>query len=213
MKTLLPALLVALVAGGVWAVDPVVPNPAPSIPSEEKPAMPATKNPTVRLSTSMGDVTIELYPEQAPVSVSNFLAYVDSDFYNGTVFHRVIPGFMIQGGGFTAEMGQKPTRAAIKNEADNGLLNTRGTLAMARTMVVDSATSQFFVNTVDNTFLNFKNKTPQGYGYAVFGKVIDGMDVIDKIEKVRTGNKGPHQNVPVEAVTILKAERLAAPAE
>ena len=131
MKTLLPALLVALVAGGVWAVDPVVPNPAPSIPSEAKPAMPATKNPTVRLSTSMGDVTIELYPEQAPVSVSNFLAYVDSDFYNGTVFHRVIPGFMIQGGGFTAEMGQKPTRAAIKNEADNGLLNTRGTLAMA----------------------------------------------------------------------------------
>ena len=175
--------------------------------------MPATKNPTVRLSTSMGDVTIELYPEQAPVSVSNFLAYVDSDFYNGTVFHRVIPGFMIQGGGFTAEMGQKPTRAAIKNEADNGLLNTRGTLAMARTMVVDSATSQFFVNTVDNTFLNFKNKTPQGYGYAVFGKVIDGMDVIDKIEKVRTGNKGPHQNVPVETVSILNTERLAAPAE
>lgn len=175
--------------------------------------MPVAKNPTVRLSTSMGDVTIELYPEQAPVSVSNFLAYVDSDFYKGTVFHRVIPGFMIQGGGFTAEMGQKPTRAAIKNEADNGLLNTRGTLAMARTMVVDSATSQFFVNTVDNTFLNFKNKTPQGYGYAVFGKVIDGMDVIDKIEKVRTGNKGPHQNVPVEAVSILKAERLAAPAE
>jgi cyclophilin family peptidyl-prolyl cis-trans isomerase len=213
MKTLLPALLSALVAGGVWAIDPAVPNPASSTSTEKETAMPATKNPTVRLATSMGDVTIELYPEQAPVSVSNFLAYIDGGFYSGTVFHRVIPGFMIQGGGFTADMAQKPTRAAIKNEADNGLLNTRGTLAMARTMVVDSATSQFFINTVDNTFLNFKSKTPQGYGYAVFGKVIDGMDVIDKIEKVRTGNKGPHQNVPVETVSILKAERLAASAE
>lgn len=170
-------------------------------------------NPTVKMSTSMGDVTIELFADKAPISVANFLAYVDANFYDGTIFHRVMPNFMIQGGGFTADMAQKPTRGQIKNEADNGLLNTRGTLAMARTMVVDSATCQFFVNTIDNGFLNFKSKSPQEYGYAVFGKVTAGMDVVDQIEKVQTGNKGSHQNVPVKPVTILSIRRLTPVAE
>ncbi len=174
--------------------------------------MPATANPTVRLTTSLGDITLELFADKAPLSTANFLAYTDDKFYDGTVFHRVIPNFMLQGGGFTEAMVQKPTQKPIKNEADNGLRNTRGTVAMARTMVVDSATSQFFINTVDNAFLDFKGPTQQGYGYAVFGKVIDGMDIVDKIEKVQTGNRGPHQNVPVSPVTILKVTRIEAAA-
>ena len=134
----------------------------------------------------------------------NFMEYAKAGHYDGTVFHRVIDGFMIQGGGFTADMNQKQTRAPIRNEAANGLKNTRGTIAMARTMVVDSATSQFFINLVDNDFLDFQTPTPQGFGYAVFGEVTDGMAVVDAIAKVKTGFAGPHQNVPEEAIVIKR---------
>ncbi|HGX93961.1 MAG TPA: peptidyl-prolyl cis-trans isomerase [Candidatus Tenderia sp.] len=158
----------------------------------------------VIFSTNMGDITIELFPEEAPVTVENFLKYVDDGFFDGTIFHRVIPGFMIQGGGFTADMAQKPTREAIKNEADNGLKNERGTLSMARTNVVDSATSQFFLNVADNAFLDHGSRD---FGYAVFAKVVDGMDVADQIAAVKTGNKGGHQDVPVEPVIINSARR------
>ena len=156
------------------------------------------------IETSMGSITVELDDEKAPVTVKNFLDYAASGHYDGTIFHRVIDGFMIQGGGFTKAMDQKPTKAPIKNEASNGLTNKRGTIAMARTMVVDSATSQFFINLVDNDFLNFRAPTPQYYGYAVFGKVTDGMDVVDRIAKVKTGFAGPHQNVPEVPVVIRK---------
>ena len=160
------------------------------------------KNPMVLMLTSLGDVKIELDAEKAPVSVQNFLAYVNDKFYDGTVFHRVIPNFMIQGGGFDAAMQQKPTKAPIKNEAGNGLKNLTGTLAMARTNVVDSATAQFFINVKDNAFLDHKNETPAGFGYAVFGKVVDGMDVVRKIERVKTSSAGMHQDVPVDQVVI-----------
>ncbi|MBQ8113899.1 MAG: peptidyl-prolyl cis-trans isomerase [Kiritimatiellae bacterium] len=160
------------------------------------------------IETSMGSITLELDDAKAPVTVANFLDYAKEGHYDGTIFHRVIDGFMIQGGGFTKAMDQKPTKAPIKNEAANGLLNKRGTIAMARTMVVDSATSQFFINLVDNDFLNFRAPTPQFFGYAVFGKVTDGMDVVDKIAKVKTGNSGMHQNVPEEPVVIKKVHVL-----
>lgn len=156
------------------------------------------------IETSMGTITLELDEAKAPVTVANFAQYAKDGFYDGTIFHRVIDGFMIQGGGFTKDMNQKETRAAIRNEAMNGLKNARGTIAMARTSVVDSATSQFFINLVDNDFLDFQNPTPQGFGYAVFGRVTDGMDVVDAIAKVRTGNVGYFQNVPAETVTIRK---------
>ena len=164
------------------------------------------------IETSMGSITVELDDEKAPITVKNFLDYAASGHYDGTIFHRVIDGFMIQGGGFTKAMDQKPTKAPIKNEAANGLTNKRGTIAMARTMVVDSATSQFFINLVDNDFLNFRAPTPQYYGYAVFGKVTDGMDVVDKIAKVKTGFAGPHQNVPEEPIVIKKVHVAAEPA-
>ncbi len=160
------------------------------------------------IETSMGSITLELDDAKAPVTVANFLDYAKAGHYDGTIFHRVIDGFMIQGGGFTKAMDQKPTKAPIKNEAANGLLNKRGTIAMARTMVVDSATSQFFINLVDNDFLNFRAPTPQFFGYAVFGKVTDGMEVVDKIAKVKTGNSGMHQNVPEEPVVIKKVHVL-----
>jgi cyclophilin family peptidyl-prolyl cis-trans isomerase len=168
------------------------------------------KQPMVLLSTTLGDIKVELYPDKAPISVQNFLDYVKSGYYDGTTFHRVIPGFMIQTGGITADMkdkreGQKPP---IKNESSNGLKNDTGTLAMARTSAPDSATSQFFINVKDNAFLN-KESAQDGVGYAVFGKVIDGMDVVRKIEKVATTNKGPHQNVPVDPVTIKSAKILS----
>ena len=163
------------------------------------------------IETSMGSITVELDDAKAPITVKNFLDYATSGHYDGTIFHRVIDGFMIQGGGFTKAMDQKPTKAPIKNEAANGLTNKRGTIAMARTMVVDSATSQFFINLVDNDFLNFRAPTPQYYGYAVFGKVTDGMDVVDKIAKVKTGFAGPHQNVPEESVVIKKVHVAAEP--
>jgi cyclophilin family peptidyl-prolyl cis-trans isomerase len=161
-----------------------------------------TKNPLVTMSTSMGDIRIELNADKAPISTKNFLDYVNDGHYDGLIFHRVIPGFMIQGGGFDAGMSQKKTKSAIKNEAGNGLKNVIGSIAMARTNVVDSATSQFFINVKDNDFLNHKNTSPDGYGYAVFGQVVEGMDVVQTIEKVKTGNRGMHQDVPVQAVVI-----------
>jgi len=160
----------------------------------------------VKLQTSKGEIVLALNAEKAPISVENFLTYVNKGFYDGTIFHRVIDGFMIQGGGFTEKMMQKPTRPEIKNEADNGLKNNRGTIAMARTQVVDSATSQFFINLVDNNFLNFSNPTPSGYGYAVFGEVVDGLEVLDAIAKVATGSRAGHQDVPKETISIIKAE-------
>jgi cyclophilin family peptidyl-prolyl cis-trans isomerase len=172
-------------------------------PSAEPAKAPA--NPKVVLETSLGRVVLELDAARAPKTVANFLGYVKSGHYDGTIFHRVIPGFMIQGGGMTADMGEKRSGAPIPNEADNGLKNDRGTVAMARTSDPNSATAQFFVNTVDNKFLNHSGKTAQGWGYAVFGKVVEGMDTVDKIAAVKTANKGPHQNVPVEPVTIVKA--------
>lgn len=161
------------------------------------------KAPRVRLTTSLGDVIVELDPQKAPKTVENFLQYVRDKHYDGTVFHRVIGNFMIQGGGFTADMQQKPTRAPVPLEATNGLKNDRGTIAMARTSNPNSATSQFFINVVDNAGLNAPS--PDGFGYTVFGKVVAGMDVVDKIRAVPTGNRGPFQNVPQTPVTILKA--------
>lgn len=158
----------------------------------------------VTMETSVGTITLELDGEKAPETVANFVQYAKDGFYDGTIFHRVIDGFMIQGGGFTRDMNQKPTRESIRNEAMNGLKNRRGTIAMARTMVPDSATSQFFINLVDNDFLDFTAPTAQGYGYAVFGEVTDGMEVVDSIAKVKTGFAGPHQNVPEEAIVIRK---------
>ena len=152
----------------------------------------------------MGVIALELDDEKSPATVANFVQYAKDGHYDGTIFHRVIDGFMIQGGGFTKEMNQKPTREPIRNEAMNGLKNKRGTIAMARTMVVDSATSQFFINLVDNDFLDFSAPTPQGFGYAVFGKVTSGMEVVDAIAKVKTGFSGPHQNVPETPVVIKK---------
>jgi peptidyl-prolyl cis-trans isomerase B (cyclophilin B) len=156
------------------------------------------------MQTNMGTIVLELNSKKAPATVENFVDYAKSGFYDGTVFHRVIPGFMIQGGGFEPGMNQKPTRASIKNEADNGLANDNGTIAMARTSDPNSATSQFFINVKDNDFLNYTSSSPQGWGYCVFGKVVEGMDVIQKIEKVATGSKGMHQDVPTEDVLIEK---------
>lgn len=161
--------------------------------------------PMVKLETSLGEITLELYPDKAPATVANFLKYVNDGFFNGTIFHRVMSTFMIQGGGFDAQMSQKPTRETIQNEADNGLSNDAYTIAMARTSDPHSATAQFFINVANNAPLNHTSKTPQGWGYAVFGKVIKGQDVVDKIKAVPTGNRGMHQNVPLEPVTILKA--------
>jgi peptidyl-prolyl cis-trans isomerase B (cyclophilin B) len=158
------------------------------------------------LHTNFGDITLELDSEKAPLTVQNFKDYVTSGHYDNTIFHRVIDGFMIQGGGFEPGMIQKPTRAPIQNEAANGLKNDKYTVAMARTSDVHSASAQFFINVADNNFLNYSSPTSQGFGYCVFGKVVEGQDVVDKIKKVKTGNRGGHQNVPVENVTLEKAE-------
>jgi peptidyl-prolyl cis-trans isomerase B (cyclophilin B) len=160
----------------------------------------------IKLHTNYGDITLELDSEKAPITVQNFIDHVNSGHYDNTIFHRVIDGFMIQGGGFEPGLVQKPTRAPIRNEASNGLKNDKYTVAMARTSDVDSATAQFFINVADNDFLNHSSPTPQGFGYCVFGKVVEGMDVVDKIKKVRTGNRGGHQNVPLENVLLEKAE-------
>ncbi|WP_066122204.1 peptidylprolyl isomerase [Bordetella ansorpii] len=165
-------------------------------------------NPRVKLETNQGNMVITLDAEKAPKSVENFLTYVREGFYNGTIFHRVIDGFMVQGGGFEAGMKQKPTHAPIENEANNGLKNDKYTLAMARTSDPHSATAQFFINVANNDFLNFTAPTPNGWGYAVFGKVTEGTEVVDKIKSVKTGNSGFHQNVPTEDVVITKAEIL-----
>ena len=162
-------------------------------------------NPRVRLATSAGDIVLELYPDKAPRTVENFLQYVKDKHYDGTVFHRVIDGFMIQGGGMTASLQQKPTRAPIPIESTNGLKNERGTVAMARTSNPNSATAQFFINVANNAFLNHTAPTPQGWGYTVFGTVVEGMDVVDKIRSVPTGNQGAHQNVPLTPITINAA--------
>ncbi len=161
-------------------------------------------NPIIKMETNKGNITIELYADKAPLSTANMVSYVKDAFYDGLIFHRVIPGFMIQGGGMNPDMSEKANKAPIKNEADNGLKNDRGTLAMARTNVPDSATSQFFINLKDNDFLNHTSKTPQGWGYAVFGKVTEGMEVVDSIAAVKTGNHGGHGDVPLEPVVINK---------
>ena len=163
--------------------------------------------PKVTMETTLGVITLELYEKEAPITVENFLRYVDEKFYDGTIFHRVISGFMIQGGGMDFDMFPMPTHKAIKNEADNGLSNVTGTIAMARTSVIDSATSQFFINVADNTFLDHKNKSAAGYGYCVFGKVTEGMEVVKKIEAVETCQRQGYQDVPYEEVKIIKVTR------
>jgi len=167
-------------------------------------------NIVVIIKTSKGDIKLNLFKDKAPITVENFLKYVDNGHYEGTIFHRVIPNFMIQGGGFTSDMQQKPTSTPIKNEAQNGLANKRGTIAMARTQVIDSATSQFFINVVDNVFLNFRSPDMNGFGYCVFGEVVDGMDVVDAIRSVPTGRTGPHSDVPSEPVEIIQVVRVEA---
>lgn len=169
----------------------------------------AKDNPKVAIDTSYGTVVVELYPDKAPETVANFLQYVDSGFYENTIFHRVIDGFMIQGGGFSLGYQQKPVRAPIKNEANNGLSNLRGTIAMARTPQPHSATSQFFINTVDNTRLDYRFETSQGWGYCVFGKVVDGMEVVDEIAKTPTGPAGPfHSDAPQAPIVIEGVSRV-----
>jgi len=176
--------------------------------SEKQPASvaePQQHNPKVRITTNLGDIVLELYPEKAPKTVENFLQYVNDGFYDGTIFHRVIDGFMIQGGGFTTNFVQKPTRPPVPNEADNGLRNTVGTIAMARTMDPHSATAQFFINVANNSPLDFREKTPSAWGYAVFGRVIQGMDVVKAIKEQRTGPGGPFpSDVPQRPVIIQK---------
>ena len=190
------------------------PNPAPgqtkpvqAPPLQPSADAPAPGNPVVLISTSLGDVTVELFKTEAPVSVQNFLQYVNEGFYSGTVFHRVRKGFMIQGGGFTPALEEKPTRPPIQNEATNGLHNVRGTIAMARTRALRSATSQFYINVVDNRMLDHVGYSPEDFGYAVFGRVLSGMDVVDRIVAVPTTSKGPMDDVPVEPV-IIKSVRV-----
>ncbi len=166
------------------------------------------KNPRVLLDTSEGKIVLELYQDRAPETVKNFLDYVDAGFYDSTVFHRVIPDFMIQGGGFTFDMKEKTTRTPVKNEADSGLKNTRGTVAMARTSDPHSATAQFFINTADNNFLDHKNKSEQGWGYAVFGKVVEGIEAVNAVSAVKTTTRGPHQDVPTDPVVIKRASKI-----
>jgi cyclophilin family peptidyl-prolyl cis-trans isomerase len=187
-------LLALFVAGSFFAGLAVAQTPAA-----------ATK---VLMKTSKGDITLELYPAKAPVTVKNFLSYVKDKYYDGTIFHRVMPNFMIQGGGLTAELHEKSSKTSIKNEAANGLKNARGTVAMARTPDVDSATCQFFINLKDKAFLDHRDNTPDRFGYCVFGKVVAGMDVVDAIAKVRTGTRRGMDDVPLEPVTILSVEVL-----
>ena len=173
------------------------------VPPLQAPApTPAPGNPVAVISTSMGDITVELFKDKAPVSVANFLQYVTEGFYAGTIFHRVKPGFVIQGGGYTAEMAERGTRAPILNEAPNGLKNTRGTLAMARTRALRSATSQFFINVVNNSAFDHRGYAPEDFGYAVFGRVLSGMEVVDKIATTPTGSKDGHEDVPLTPVVI-----------
>jgi cyclophilin family peptidyl-prolyl cis-trans isomerase len=181
--------------------EPMKPQPA-----KNESATATQGNPVLMIETSMGNIKIELFADEAPITVENFLKYTNDKFYDGTIFHRVMPNFMIQGGGFEPGMKQKKTRGEIKNESGNGLPNKRGTLAMARTSAPDSASSQFFINVVDNSFLN-KQEAQDGVGYCVFGRVLEGMDVADKIVAVPSGNAGPHQKVPVQDVLIKSVRR------
>ena len=168
----------------------------------------AQTNPKVLMKTSMGDITLELFADKAPITVQNFLSYVDESFYDGTIFHRVIKGFMIQGGGLTADLEEKPAKPPIKNEAANGLKNKRGTIAMARMPEINSATCQFFINHVDNPFLDHQNNSPDRFGYAVFGKVVDGMDVVEAIANAKTMMKHSMKDVPRETILIISIRRL-----
>lgn len=204
-KTGIPVAVMFAAAffSGVFYSAPGV-QAAPDNKTEKKMESKKMETTEVVFSTNQGAFTIELYADKAPVTVKNFLAYVDEGFFKDTIFHRVIPGFMIQGGGFMKDMAQKSTKAPIKNEADNGLRNSRYTLAMARTGVVDSATAQFFINLTDNSFLDHGVRD---FGYAVFGKVVSGMDVVDKIAAVQTATKAGHQNVPVDPVIVTSAQR------
>jgi len=205
---LLSLLVFSLAACGEGEEEPDATTTSPTA-LEESGADTGESNvqeqPQVRLQTNQGEILVKLFPDKAPASVDNFLEYVRNGVYDGTIFHRVIPGFMIQGGGFTPEMSQKETNAPIKNEAGNGLKNARGTLAMARTQVVDSATAQFFINLTDNAFLDQRDESVAGYGYAVFGEVVEGMDVVDQIAAVPTGSSGQFQDVPNEPVIIQSA--------
>jgi len=220
-KTLIVGLLLSAAVYGDSSPTEPASSPSPFIqpvglsqqtPATEAVPAPATTSegdhPVVIMKTSKGDIKIKLFKDKSPVTVENFLKYVDSGHYENTIFHRVIGNFMIQGGGFTADMQQKPTMAPIKNEAQNGIANKRGTLAMARTSVINSATSQFFINVVDNDFLNFSSPDAQGFGYCVFGEVIEGMDVVDVIRGVQTGRKGPHADVPNDPVEIIQVVRV-----
>ena len=198
------SLISAIAASAVLAFAG---DPAPAATETHKDTTNMEEKVTVVMETTLGNVEIELDAKKAPLTVANFLSYVDAKFYDGTIFHRVIPNFMVQGGGFTADMVQKPTKAPVKNEADNGLKNLRGTIAMARTMIVDSATCQFFINTVDNSFLNFTAPNPRAYGYAVFGAVTAGMEVVDQISAVQTGFKNGMKDVPVTPVVIKTIRR------
>jgi len=200
------AVLVPAAAPAKTAAKAAKPAAAPKSAATKAPAA----NPRVALDTNKGRIVIEVYADKAPKSARNFLDYVKAGHYNNTIFHRVMPGFMIQGGGFTPEMTEKPTRGPIPNEADNQELNQRGTVAMARTGDPNSATAQFFVNLVNNGFLNFRSKSPEGWGYAVFGKVVEGMDVVDEIAKVQTATKGMYEAVPVTPVVIKKASLVTA---
>ena len=191
-------ILVALAAGCGSSTKRWAPNPG---------------NPIVVMKTSLGNIVMELYPARAPVGVKNFLEYVENGHYNGTVFHRVIPGFMVQGGGFDQNLNEKPTADPIENEADNGLRNRRGTVSYARTLDINSATSQFFVNLVDNYKLDYKNPTRRGYGYAVFGRVVRGMGVVDAIARVQTGTRKQMQDVPLRTILIENAYVLEKGAE
>lgn len=199
MKKLLPLFLMLLVSAC-----------NAETPANSAAGAPATDGPQVLLQTSKGEILLQLYPDKAPKTVENFLRYVDDGFYDGTIFHRVISGFMIQGGGFTPDMQQNPTRPPVINEADNGLRNIVGTIAMARTMDPHSATAQFFINVANNSSLDFREKTPRAWGYAVFGRVIKGMEVVQAIKQAPTTSKGMHRDVPQENIIINKAVRVGA---
>lgn len=202
---LIIVILLGLVGLGFWVFSLFSEKETAKVDQNQQEKF--VSNPQVILETSLGSIILELYPDQAPISVANFLRYVDSGFYDGTIFHRVIPGFMIQGGGFTKDMNEKKTDEPIKNEAGNGLSNLHGTIAMARTSVVDSATSQFFINTVDNLFLDHQDESLEGYGYCVFGKVIEGLEIAERIQNVPTGTIGYFQDIPKDPVIIISAKR------
>jgi len=211
-QTLAATLTVLMCLTAAHSQEPPTPGPEPDAAPEAEAAPQAAPAPEVVIQTSLGDIKVRLFADRAPATVENFLRYVDDGFYDGTIFHRVISTFMIQGGGFTPGMQQKPTRPPVRNEAENGLQNRRGTLAMARTPDPHSATSQFFINVEDNRQLDFRNASPQGFGYCVFGEVVAGMDVVDKIRNVETTTVHPHQNVPARTVEIVSIRRAQAAA-